>query len=121
MKLLTCPSGSPSGAWGAGEPLWRRAPKRDAEGHAYTDFLMFAPGLNKLGLVEIERRLSLVAEVLNRFGDRVVFAEANLKLNTLWVSMLPQPGLMSLIVAALRERVPEFKLVGQDPRAYPTG
>lgn len=118
MNLLARPAGLPTGAWGAGEPLWKRAPKRDAQGQAYTDFLMFCPGLNKLAPLDVERRLNQISEVLGRFGDWVVFAEVNLKLNTLWVSMRQQPGLMSLVVAALREQQPEFKLVGQDPRAY---
>ncbi len=121
MNLIARGSGLPAGTWGAGEPLWKRAPKRDADGHPYTDFLMLAPGLNKRSPAEIEVLLQRISVVLTRFGESVVFAEANLKLNTLWVSMCYRPGLMSLIVAAVRESAPEFKLVGHDPRAYPSG
>ena len=109
------------GGWSEGEPLWKRAPRRDENGRAYTDFLMLAPGLKKRSDPEIEQVIRVVEGVLARFGEWVVFAEINLKLSTLWVSMRYRPGLMSVIVAAVREQAPEFKLVGHDPRAYPSG
>jgi hypothetical protein len=45
----------------------------------------------------------------------VVFADLNLKLNVLWVSLKYRPGIMSEIVAALRAQAPEFKLVAHNP------
>jgi hypothetical protein len=48
----------------------------------------------------------------------VVFADLNLKLNLLWVSLRPRPGAISELVAAIRLRVPEALLVAHyaEPR-----
>ena len=51
----------------------------------------------------------------------VVFADLNLKLNLLWVSLRPRPGAISELVAAIRLRVPEALLVAHyaEPRSVP--
>jgi hypothetical protein len=46
-----------------------------------------------------------------------VFADLNLKINVLWISMENRPGLMAELVAALRLKVPEFHLVAHNPLA----
>jgi hypothetical protein len=104
------------GQWGQGEPLWKLAPKRDTEGRPYIDFLMLAPGLKKRPAYEIERLTRVTQSVLARFADWVVFADLNLKLNVLWVSLKYRPGIMAEIVAALRAQAPEFKLVAHNPQ-----
>jgi len=106
-----------AGHWVRGGPLWQRVPKRDADGHPYNDFMMFAPRLNQRPAHEQESVMLLVRGVLARYADRVVFAELNLKINVLWVSLENRPGLMSEVVAALRDQVPEFHLVGHNPHA----
>jgi hypothetical protein len=105
----------PPGQWEQGEPLWKLAPKRDAEGRAYVDFMMLAPGLKKRPAHEIECLARVIRSVLARFEDRVVFADFNLKLSVLWVSLSYRPGAMAEIVAALRARAPELKLVAHHP------
>ena len=103
------------GRWEQGEPLWKRAPKRDAEGRPYVDFMMLAPGLRKRPTHEILCLTHTVQGVLVRFREWIVFADLNLKLNVLWVSHKYRPGLMAEIVTALRLKAPEFKLVALNP------
>jgi hypothetical protein len=101
--------------WTSSEPLWKRAPKRDSDGHAYADFMLLAPGLNKRPAHETECLLHLIRGVLNRFERWVVFADFNLKLNLLWISLKYCPGIMSEIVTALRYAAPELKLIAHNP------
>lgn len=117
MNLTARASSLPGepGRWGCGEPLWKLAPKRDADGKAYVDFMMLAPGLNKRPAHEIECVARVIQGVLAHFEEWVVFADFNLKLNVLWVSHKYRPGLMAEIVSALRARAPEFKLVAHNP------
>jgi hypothetical protein len=101
--------------WGDAEPLWKRVPKRDETGRAYTDFMMMAPGLKGRSRLEMDVVARVIHGVLARFGDGVAFADFNMELRLLWVSLQCRPGLMSLVVGALRLRVPELKLVGHHP------
>lgn len=115
MKLAARPDHHLAGcAARPGEPLWKRVPKRDREGRPYCDFMMLAPGLNRLPGREVEAILVLVRGVLARF-DAVVFADFNLSLNVLWVSYEYHPGLMSRMVACLRAQVPMLRLVAHNP------
>ena len=117
MKLATSAQSLPgdAGQWGQGEPLWQRVPKRDATGRPYIDFMMFAPRLNRRPAHEQESVVLLLRGVLARYEDWVVFADLNLRINVLWVSLENRPGLMSELVAALRIKLPEFHLVGHNP------
>lgn len=117
MKLATRGGQGLSGPpnWQAGEPLWKVVPKRDETGRPYYDFMMLAPGLNKRPAEDREAVLVVVRGVLERFGDDVVFADFNLSLNLLWVSLRCQPGLMSELVCLLRARVPMLRLVAHSP------
>lgn len=117
MKLVARAQTLPGdpGGWERGEPLWKLAPKRDSEGHPYIDFMMLAPGLKKRPAHEIECLTHIIQAVLTRFDRWVVFADFNLKLNVLWVSLIYRPGIMSEIVAALRAQAPELKLVAHNP------
>lgn len=108
---------SGSTAWGVGEPLWKVVPKWDETGKPYVDFMMLAPGLNRLPAAYREGVLLSVRGVLESFGDDVVFADFNLNINVLWVSLRCQPGLMSRIVCLLRARVPMLRLVAHSPDA----
>lgn len=102
-------------AWRGSAPLWKTLPKRDESGKPLTDFMMFAPGLKRQSPVEVQRVVGLIKGVLEKFPEIVVFADFNLSLNLLWVSLRCQPGAMSILVAALRSRVPILKLVGHNP------
>ncbi|MDA8127520.1 MAG: hypothetical protein M0Z73_02305 [Betaproteobacteria bacterium] len=93
-----------------GLPLWQVAPTRDGAGRRLTDFMMLIPRLRNRPDAEIERASRDIQAVLALHQD-VVFADLNLKLNLLWVSLRPRPGAISELVAAIRLRVPEAVLV----------
>lgn len=120
MKLVARDTTLPDdpGQWSRGEPLWKRAPKRDAAGVPYTDFMMLAPGLKLRPEHEIASIVRRVQRVLESFACWVVFADFNLKINVLWVSLRHRPGVISEIVAALRAQAPEFKLVAHTPEHW---
>jgi len=100
-----------------GQPLWQIAPTRDVAGRRLTDFMMLIPRLRSRPSVEIERTSRDIQAVLALHQD-VVFADLNLKLNLLWVSLRPRPGAISELVAAIRLRVPEAVLAAHyaEPR-----
>ncbi len=100
------------------EPLWKRAPGRDEEGRALSDFMMIIPGLSKKTGDHIQKTLAEIENVLNRYGSAVVFAEMNLKINTLWVTVRPIPGICLELPAILKYRVPEAVLVAHKPPNY---
>jgi hypothetical protein len=105
-----------TGPWAPAEPLHRRAPARDGEGRPYNDFMMLIPGLRArpqpaLGTVVREIELTLA-----RFRHLVVFADLNLKLNILWVTVQPGRDVVLRVAAAIRARVPEAKLVAANHR-----
>lgn len=87
-------------------PLWQLAPTRDSAGRRLTDFMMLIPRPHSRPLFEIERTSREIQAVLALHQD-VVFADLNLKLNLLWVSLRPRQWAISELVAAIRLRVPE--------------
>jgi hypothetical protein len=93
-----------------GLPLWQVVPTRDSVGERLADFMMLIPRLRSWPRGEIERASRDIQAVLSLHQD-VVFADLNLKLNLLWVSLRPRPGAISELVAAIRLRVPEAVLV----------
>ncbi len=103
------------GEWAYGEPLWKLAPKRDSEGHPYIDFMMLAPGMKNRPVDEIKCLTLIIHGVLTQYESWVVFADFNLKLNLLWVSLKYRPGIMTEIVATLRAQAPILKLVAHNP------
>ena len=94
------------------EPLWKLAPTRDETGKPLSDFLMIIPKLKTKPDHIIKQTLSEIDAALKQFSNRVVFANIDMKLNTLWVSFKNQPGLYMDIVAAVKLRVPEAVIVG---------
>lgn len=119
MKVRIYTSATPTTVPDAvpGLPLWQLAPTRDTSGGRLTDFMMLIPRLRSRPRAEIERAAREIQAVLALHQD-VVFADLNLKLSLLWVSLRPRPGAISELVAAIRLRVPEAVLVGHyaDPR-----
>ena len=55
--------------------------------------------------------------VFSHFDDRVVFAELNLRLNLLWVSLRPHPDGCLGVAAAIHERIPEAVLIASRAEA----
>lgn len=95
------------------EPLWKRVPTRDAEGHPLSDFMMLIPRLRTRPRHVLEATISEIQTVLEHYRRVVVFADLNLKLNVLWVSVRPEPGICLELPTAIKCRVPEAMLVGQ--------
>ncbi|MGB5439604.1 MAG: hypothetical protein WBN57_04170 [Gammaproteobacteria bacterium] len=93
------------------EPLRKRAPSRDEDGRALSDFMMLIPGLREKPRHLVETTIQDMHLALTRFNHVVVFAEFNLKLNLLWVSLKPVNGIRLEIAGAIQELVPEAKLV----------
>ena len=118
MKVRIYTSAALIEAASPGLPLWQLAPTHDPSGHLLTDFMMLIPRLRTRPPIEIERASRDIQAVLALHREDVVFADLNLKLNLLWVSLRPRPGAISELVAAIRLRVPEAVLVGHyaEPR-----
>lgn len=95
----------------AAEPLMKRAPLHDEKGRALSDFMMLIPGLKKKPQAMINVVVTDIQLVLSKFSHAVVFAELNLKLNLLWVSIRPIHGIRNEVAGAIQARVPEAKLV----------
>ena len=93
------------------EPLWKRAPGRDAENKALTDLMMIIPKLGKKPQALIMETINKIELILQRYREVVVFADFNMRLNVLWVCVKPIPGIRFEVSAAIQECVPEALLV----------
>ena len=93
------------------EPLWRRVPSRDENGHLLADFRMLIPGLRDKSGLRQQHTLRIINAVLRHYDSWVVFADLNLRTNLLWVSIRPRPGLTLEIPAAIKTLVPEALLL----------
>lgn len=102
----------------AAEPLWKRVPLRGDDGRALSDFMVLFPALRSKPRHVIEATVEEIHLVLERYRHAVVFAELNMRLNVLWVSVKPIPGICLELAAALFERVPEARLVAPQHPAY---
>jgi hypothetical protein len=98
-------------AYEPAKPLWQRVPSHDEHGQRLSDFMMVIPGLKKRPPDEIRCVLETVAAVLQRYDQVVMYADMNLKINTLWVSIRPVVGMCLEIPAAIKVAVPEAMLV----------
>jgi hypothetical protein len=92
-------------------PLWKRVPARGDDGRLLSDFIMLIPGLGRRSPKRVEATVAELHAVLAYYRDFVVFADLNLKLNVLWVSVKPSPGITLELAAAVNQRVPEARLV----------
>jgi len=93
------------------EPLSKRAPSVDENGDALSDFMVIFPGLREKPEPLIRKTIDTVHAILASYHHAVVFAEFNLKLNLLWVSIRPISGVRFEIAGALQEQVPYARLV----------
>ena len=98
-----------------GEPLWRIVPTRDENGRLLTDFMMLIPRLREKSASEVARISAHIRTILALHSE-VVFADLNLALNLLWVSLRPTRGAMAEIAAAIRALVPEAVLIANQGR-----
>jgi hypothetical protein len=98
------------------EPLWKRAPTHDAEGHPVSDFMMLIPKLGKRPQQQIRQTLQHLQDVINHYRHDILFIDLNLRLNILWISVKPVPGICLELPAAIQSRIPEALLIAQPPR-----
>ncbi len=94
------------------EPLWKVVPTRDADGGPVSDVLMIIPKLKTKPEHHIKATLANIEFALKRFSDEVLFANLDMRLNTLWVSFKAVPGVYADIVSSLKTNVPEAVIVG---------
>jgi hypothetical protein len=94
------------------EPLWKLAPTRDEEGGPVSDLLMIIPKLKTKPEHYIKDTLANIEFALKQFSNEILFANVDMKLNTLWVSFKAVPGVYSGLVDTLRTNIPEAVLVG---------
>ncbi|MCW8907838.1 MAG: hypothetical protein OQL28_11365 [Sedimenticola sp.] len=92
-------------------PLWRRLPTRSGSGSNLNDFMLLIPGFREWPDARRERVCAVLRELLDAHGERVVFADLNVKLNLLWISHQQGKGVALGLFESIRERVPEAVLV----------
>jgi hypothetical protein len=95
----------------AAEPLWKRVPTRGDNGAPLSDFMMVIPGLRTKPRHVIQQVVLRIEQVFELYRDAIVYADLNLRLNVLWVTVKPIPGICLELPAALHVRVPEARLV----------
>jgi hypothetical protein len=105
MKTLSCAPNT---------PLWQRAPTKAEDGTLLSDFMMIIPKLKKRSSEYRRQVLDILIEVLQRYEDVIVFADLNLKINVLWVSLRPVKGMCLEIPAAIKVAVPEALLIANN-------
>lgn len=93
------------------EPLYRRAPSRDENGKPLSDFIMLIPGLRDWSSSIRESRFSSLQGILKCSRD-VVFADLNVPLNLLWVSVRRRDRVTTDLAAEIQRRFPEARLIG---------
>jgi len=95
-------------------PLWTRAPTRSKDGKGYSDFMLLIPRLNKSPKATIENKMLKIQQSLEPFVNIVVYIDLNLKLNILWISIKPVPGMCKNIIYAIQDVIPEARVVASD-------
>ncbi|MES9926997.1 MAG: hypothetical protein ABW158_02690 [Candidatus Thiodiazotropha sp. 6PDIVS] len=106
--------------WQPSAPLWQRAPNKQADGAALADLMMLIPGLKDYSEVKFIHLQKMLEAVVSEFGEKIVFTDINLKLNVVWVTVLPEPGLCREVALAIRKRVPEAVMVGNQLKSTTT-
>lgn len=91
--------------------MLERVPTRDECGRPLGDLMMLLPGLRGKSRFHITQTIQSIHDVLAGFHNAVVFAEFNVKTNLLWISVRPTRGIRVAVASAIRDRVPEAKLV----------
>lgn len=98
-----------------GEALRHRAPAYDDEGRPLSDFMMLIPKLSQRPQHQIKQTLQHLQDVINRYQEHIVFVDLNLRINVLWVSVKPVPGICLELPTAIKACIPEALLVAQPP------
>ena len=99
------------------EPLYKRVPTRGPEGQRLADFMMIIPRLREKPEGALRDTVAELEHVLGVYQRFVVYADLNLRLNVLWVSLKPVPGMCLEVATAIKSRVPEALLVANKREA----
>ncbi|MFB6261963.1 MAG: hypothetical protein ABEJ96_03025 [Thiohalorhabdaceae bacterium] len=99
------------------EPLYKRVPSRGPEGQRLADFMMIIPRLRHKPEAALRETVAELEYVLGTYQRFVVYADLNLRINVLWVSMKPVPGMCLEVATAIKSRVPEALLVANKREA----
>jgi len=94
-------------------PLYKRAPREDEHGRPLSDFMIIIPKLRSRPQHLIQDTIGKIERVLARHANDVVFADLNLKLNVLWVSVRSRPGICWNLPVEINDAVPDALLVAQ--------
>ena len=108
---LECYGGKTVSSMQPAEPLWKRVPTHDNDGVILSDFMMIIPRLRDKPRHLLEMTVQRIESVLRCYQNSVVFADLNLGLNVLWVSVRPVPGICLELPTAIKLQVPEALLV----------
>ena len=76
--------------------------------------MMIIPGLKTAGDAAIESHMVRLRNCLGPFAGNVAYVDLNVRLNLLWISAKPVPGLTRLLVEAIRKVIPEARVVTAD-------
>lgn len=87
-----------------GGDLWRYAPARGMQGEPLCDLMMLLPAIKHERALRVLVQAQLQS-VLEGFGDKVFFANLNIRLGILWVTVKSEPGLCGEVVDAIRSRI----------------
>ncbi len=94
------------------QPLWKLAPTRDENGGPVSDVLIIIPKLKTRPEQYIKDTLANIEFALKQYSNEILFANLDMKLNTLWVSFKAVPGVYVEIVSTLMSNVPDAVIVG---------
>jgi len=100
-----------------GQPLWQRVPTRDENGRALNDFMMLIPKIGRWPEIRRQQAVHELRRVISVFDERIVFADLNLELNLLWISMRPDPQGCIAVAEAIKTAIPEAVLVASQYEA----
>ena len=103
--------------YSANTPLWQRVPTKDEQGNYLGDFMMVIKGLKNASPEYRKKTINALTQVLESYSDTIVFADLNLKMSLLWISIRPKKGMLSEIPVAIIRSVPEAKLISERPPA----
>lgn len=95
------------------EPLWQRVPTRTDAGELAADFMMILTGLKQLDSAQKNSIYEKLYSVLALYEPVILLAEVNLRINTLWVSHRPRPGIGVEMASMIHHSIPQAKLISQ--------
>jgi len=97
------------------QPLYERIPIRDEHGKLLSDFMMLIPGLRDWPQLRFHDAVAGLQAVMGQFRE-VVFADLNVPLNLLWVSVKAKPGIITEVAGSIQMRVPQALIISPHGR-----